>query len=106
MACMMKWCDTPDRTLGNAMDYLQLLDTMTPEIYRSLKRSVEIGKWPDGKQLTPAQRKEALQAVIAWGKLHLPENERVGYIDRGHKAGEHCDDPLETTLKWRGDSRE
>ena len=85
------------------MEYLKLIENMTPEIYESLKRSVELGKWPDGRPVTPAQRKEALQAVIAWGKLNLPESERVGFIDKGHKAGESCDDPLETTLKWKGE---
>lgn len=86
------------------MDYLKLIENMTPEIYRSLKRSVEIGKWPDGRPVTPQQRREALQAVIAWGKLHLPESEQVGFIDRGHKAGESCDEPVETPLKWQGDT--
>jgi uncharacterized protein YeaC (DUF1315 family) len=86
------------------VDYLKLVENMTPAIYESLKRSVEIGKWPGGRPVSPGQRKEALQAVIAWGKLHLPENKRVGFIDRGHKAGESCDDPIETTLKWKGDT--
>jgi len=85
------------------MDYLKLIEDMTPEIYRSLKRSVEIGKWPDGRPVNPQQRQAALQAVIAWGKLHLPDNEQVGYIDKGHKAGDVCDDPVETPLKWQGD---
>jgi uncharacterized protein YeaC (DUF1315 family) len=84
------------------VDYLQLIETMTPEIYRSLVRSVETGKWPNGNALTPEQRQESLQAVIAWGKLHLPEEQRVGYIDKGKKAGSSCDKPVETTLNWRG----
>ena len=83
------------------MDYLQLIDTMSPEIYQSLKRSLELGKWPDGKPLTVEQRHNTMQAVIAWGEKHLPEKERVGYIDRGHKAGDSCDDPQETTLNWQ-----
>ena len=83
------------------MDYLKLIEDMTPEIYRSLKRSVEIGKWPDGRPVNPEQRQAALQAVIAWGKLHLPENEQVGYIDKGHKAGDVCDDPGAQALKWK-----
>ena len=86
------------------MDYRQLIDSMTPDIYRSLRRAVEIGKWPDGKPLSPEQRSESLQALIAWGQLNLPESERIGYIDRGHKAGEMCDDTTETPLKWKGDS--
>ena len=87
------------------MDYRQLIDTMTPATYRSLRRAVELGKWPDGKPLTPAQRGEALQAIIAWGELHLPPNERVGFIDKGHKAGDSRDEPPETPLTWRDDAQ-
>ena len=83
------------------MDYLQLVSSMTPDIYCGLLRAVEIGKWPDGRALTPAQRGEALQALIAWGKLHLPPDQQVGFIDRGHKAGGSCDDADETALKWQ-----
>jgi uncharacterized protein YeaC (DUF1315 family) len=83
------------------MDYQQLVDTMTPEIYRKLKLSVESGKWPDGKPLTPKQRESTLQAIILWGRSHLEEHERVGYIDRGHKAGDVCDDPEEKPLAWK-----
>jgi uncharacterized protein YeaC (DUF1315 family) len=74
---------------------------MTPDIYRGLLRAVEIGKWPDGRALTSAQRGEALQAVIAWSKLNLPPDEQIGFIDRGDKAGDSCDDPGETALKWQ-----
>lgn len=83
------------------MDYHQLIDSMTPEVYRDLKRAVELGKWPDGRRLTPEQREHCLQAVIAWGQRNLPERERIGYIDRGHKAGEVCDDPAPQPLSWR-----
>lgn len=83
------------------MDYRQLIDNMTPDVYRSLRRAVELGKWPDGRRLTPEQREHCLQAVIAWGRLNLPEQEQVGYIDRGHKAGEVCDDPEPRPLTWR-----
>ena len=83
------------------MDYQQLIDSMTPDIYRRLTRSLEIGKWPDGKPLTSEQREHAMRAVIAWGETHLSAEERVGYIDRGHKAGDVCDDPEETPLNWQ-----
>ena len=50
-------------------------------------------EWPDGRRLSPEQREETMQAVIAWGEMHLPPHERVGYIDRGSKqAGQTCDD--------------
>ncbi len=82
------------------MDYQQLIASMTPELYRRLRQAVETGKWPDGSAVTPEQREHALQAVIAWGEQHLPEEQRVGYIDRGHKDGDDCDDPDETPLNW------
>jgi len=83
------------------MDYRRLIQNMTPQVYRSLKRAVELGKWPDGRPVTREQRQEAMQAIIAWGELHLPEHERVGYIDKGHKEGDRCEAPAETPLKWQ-----
>jgi hypothetical protein len=41
-----------------------------------------------------------MQAVITWGALNLPPEERVGFIDKGSKAGEDCDEPA--PLKWQG----
>ena len=83
------------------MYYQQIIETMTPEMYRNLRSAVELGKWPDGQALSPEQKQNAMQAVIAWGERHLPEAERVGYIDKGHKAGDSCDDPAETPLNWK-----
>lgn len=83
------------------MDYRQMIATMTPEIYRSLRRAIELGRWPDGRPVSPEQREHAMRAVIAWGREHLPPDQRVGYIDRGHKAGELCDDPQESPLNWK-----
>ena len=83
------------------MDYQQLAQSMTPEIYRNLKDSVARGKWPDGKPLSREQREGALQAMIIWGRTHLPEHERIGFVDKGHKAGEVCDEPEETPIAWK-----
>ena len=83
------------------MDYLNTIKSVTPEIYQSLRRAVELGKWPDGKPVTPEQREHAMQAIIAWGQQHLPPDQRVGFIDKGHKGGENCDDPGETPLNWK-----
>jgi uncharacterized protein YeaC (DUF1315 family) len=83
------------------MNYLQVIETMTPEFYLSLLRSVELGKWPDGKALTAVQRENAMQAIIAWGERHLAEQDRVGYIEKKQKAGDMCDEPLETPLRWK-----
>jgi uncharacterized protein len=83
------------------VDYQQMIKQMTPQVYRQLQRAVEVGKWPDGRALTPQQRENALQALIAWGQQHLKPEQRVGYIDKGHKAGDTCDEPAETPLNWK-----
>jgi uncharacterized protein YeaC (DUF1315 family) len=83
------------------MDYQQMIASMTPETYHSLRRAVELGKWPDGNPLTPEQRENAMQAVIAWGEKHLDAKQRIGYIDKGHKEGDSCDEPVETPLRWK-----
>jgi uncharacterized protein YeaC (DUF1315 family) len=87
------------------MSFQQLLDSITPAVYESLKRAVEIGKWPDGRVLTAEQRELSMQAVIAYEQKHLAEHERTGYIDRGSKQeGEVCGDDHqhdEQPLTWR-----
>ncbi len=83
------------------MDYQQMIASMTPQMYQNLRRAVELGKWPDGSKVTPEQRENAMQAIIAWGERHLPPAERVGFVDKGHKAGDSCDDPEETPLNWK-----
>jgi uncharacterized protein YeaC (DUF1315 family) len=79
------------------LNYRDLVRQVTPELYATFKRSLETGRWPDGREMTAEQREHCLQAVIAWDQLHKPEQERVGYIDRGGKA--HSGQ----TLKWVDD---
>lgn len=71
----------------------KLLSTLTPELVAAFRRAIEIGKWPDGRKVTDEQRATCMQAVIAWEHQHLPETERTGYIDKGEKDGQTCDDP-------------
>ena len=86
------------------MDYLQLVADMSPDMYARLKRALELGRWPDGRPLSAQQKEETLQAVIAWGEMHLDASERVGFVDRGSKGGSNpLDDASPQTLQWRED---
>lgn len=69
-----------------------LLDSLTPDLVATFRRAIETGRWPDGRKVSDAQRATCLQAVIAWEHRHLPETERTGYIDKGEKDGQTCDD--------------
>jgi uncharacterized protein YeaC (DUF1315 family) len=68
--------------------YEDVVRQITPELYATFKRSIEQGRWPDGRRLTEAQREHCMQAMIAYDQLHKTEIERVGFIDRKHKAGD------------------
>ena len=74
------------------MNIEQMLAVLDADIVARLRTAVEIGKWPNGVVLTKEQRQTSMQAVIAWEHQNLPENERSGYIDKGHKEeGDECD---------------
>lgn len=74
------------------MNIEQMLAVLDADIVARLKTAVEIGKWPNGVVLTKEQRQTSMQAVIAWESQNVPEKERSGYIDKGHKEeGEECD---------------
>lgn len=72
--------------------FARMLAALNPEIVASFRLAIEIGKWPDGRRLTPEQRETCMQAVIAWEMKNLPEQERTGYIHKDKKEGEVCDD--------------
>jgi len=71
----------------------KMLAALNPEIVANLKRAVELGKWPDGRRLSPEQRRTCLQAVIVWEGKNLPEEQRTGYIDKSRKDAETCEEP-------------
>lgn len=80
--------------------YAQMIDQITPEIYQNLKRSVELGKWPNGLTLTKEQKENCLQAIIAWEIKNLPENQRTGFIDSsGCKSNHHKVDQEDIIIK-------
>lgn len=63
------------------MNFAEMIDKMTPDVYQSLKRGLELGKWPNGQPLTSEQKKITMEAVLRYEALHqIPEQERVGYI--------------------------
>jgi len=68
------------------MDIEQLIASMTPEIYNNMKQALELGRWGDGRAVTPAQKEHTLEAMIRYEHLHnIPETERVGYVDMTNK---------------------
>ncbi len=68
------------------MGFEAFVASLTPEVVDSLRRSVELGKWPDGQSLTSEQRERSLEAVLAWEAIHLPKEQRTGYMAQSCKG--------------------
>tara|TARA_E500000075_G_scaffold101158_1_gene92959 strand:+ start:43 stop:309 length:267 start_codon:yes stop_codon:yes gene_type:complete len=64
----------------------ELVESLTPEMARDLKRAIELGKFPDGRMVSEAQRELMLEAVILYDAAKLPEDERTGFIHRKKTA--------------------
>lgn len=78
-----------DKSIESMQDILAM---MNPEVHMNLKTAVELGRWQDGRKLTPEQLEYCMQAIIAYEQQHLPEDMRVGYIDRTGLKTSQCDD--------------
>lgn len=75
------------------MTYEELIERLDPTVYQNLKRAIELGKWPDGREVSAQQRAICLEAVIYYERTHqVPEQERVGYIDRNRRERKPSDD--------------
>ena len=64
----------------------KLVESLSPEMARDLKRAIELGKFPDGRMVSEAQRELMLEAVILYDAAKLPEDERTGFIHRKKTA--------------------
>jgi hypothetical protein len=80
----------------------ELIANLTPEMHQQLKRAIELGKWPDGRKLTAEDKEVCMQAVISYEMKHLPEDQRVGFIDEGSKGclPDWLKPVEEQALKW------
>lgn len=55
-----------------------LLEHLSPKIYRSIKTAIELGKWGDGSKLSKEQRENCMQLLILYEAVKLPERARTG----------------------------
>ncbi|WKD49351.1 DUF1315 family protein [Microbulbifer spongiae] len=81
------------------MSFEELLDALNPYVIGSLKRAIELGKWPNGQALTDAQRRKCGEAVARWEQHNLPPESRVGFVPRKETP---CANPQaeEKKLNW------
>ena len=72
---------TENSASSGQLTFQELVSQLSPETYQLLKTAVELGKWADGTKLSKDQLEHCLQAIIVYETEHLPEQQRLGYID-------------------------
>lgn len=84
------------------MSFNETAQALTPDLYQRFKRAVELGKWADGRPLSPEQRTICMQAVIAYEQKHFPPEQRTGYIPPKSVVAEpETDNDQTIPLKWQ-----
>ena len=81
------------------MDLNKLIDSVTPELYDSLRKAVELGKWDNGVKLSKDQVENSLQIIIAYDAKHNEEANRVGYV--APKSHTHCETEEDADQEWQ-----
>lgn len=84
------------------MDIIQLVDTMSEEMYMRLKCAAETGKWPEGTVVDQAQRDTALQLIMAYQARHLNSDEMLTIGSDGqivHKNKRQLKESFSTAAK-------
>ncbi|MCH9690611.1 MAG: YeaC family protein [Gammaproteobacteria bacterium] len=78
----------------------QLLETLTPQIVDSLRRAIELGKWPNGVILDQRQIELCTEALIRWEYRNLNCETRSGYISVSCEKTKQAE--AEQILRWKG----
>ena len=79
------------------MNDIDLIKTITPDIYERFKKAIETGKWNDGTLLTENQKATTLRAIILYEQVHLLEHDRVGFTSSDNCRKKVVSDQV---LKW------
>lgn len=73
------------------MKFEDVAEAINSDVYKQFKQAIALGKWPDGRALSMAQKEICLQAVMLYEAKHqIAETERVGYVDSTKKT-EPCE---------------
>lgn len=65
------------------MNIDEMISGMTEDVYQRLVTAVELGKWPDGVALTPAQKENSLQLVMLWQARHNTDAQHMTIDTQG-----------------------
>ncbi|MBK8969838.1 MAG: DUF1315 family protein [Hahellaceae bacterium] len=72
----------------NPADFKGAASQLAPEVVSRFRQALELGRWPDGRKVTPEQKQILMESVLlAEAAQGMPMEQRTGYIDTaGHKG--------------------
>lgn len=71
------------------MNLEAVLKQITPEVYETLRNSLQLSRWPDGRALTAEQKELCMEAIIRYETMNdFPQERRTGYV--GGKKEASC----------------
>ncbi len=73
---------------GIKMDIQEFINNINPQLHQVLRQSLELGRLPDGRRFDAEEKALLLQALIAWEQNNIPEEQRIGYIEKPQCASE------------------
>jgi len=69
------------------MNFENVAEAISTDVYEQFKQALELGKWPDGRVMSAAQKEICLQAVMLYEAKHqIDMSERIGYVDSSKKT--------------------
>ena len=78
----------------------QLIQSMTPQIYENMKQAIELGRWPDGRQLDSEQKALCMEAAMLFEvQQDVPETQRIGYMESQCKSKSTDSDEQPLTIQ-------
>lgn len=69
-------------TSGQDRSFLETAGRLPKEIINRMRTALELGTWADGQPLSKEQKATTLEAVMLWEVLHLPPEQRTGFIQQ------------------------
>jgi uncharacterized protein YeaC (DUF1315 family) len=65
-----------------AQTFHETAGQLPKELIDRMRTALEVGSWPDGQRLSKAQKETTLEAVMVWEMMHLPPEQRTGFIQQ------------------------
>lgn len=67
-------------TTNPSLTFDEMIEQITPDMHANLQRTVQLGRFADGRRLTREQQADLLHTLMAWEAKNLPEDQRSGFL--------------------------